>query len=622
MFESMPRIALISTPWPLFNRPSIQLGTLKAFVHERLPQVEVDPHHVYLSVADLLGYDLYGQISERTWLSEAPYAALLYPERRETISRFWRRQSSHDSLSQKWHFEGILDRLQTASHRILRSVKWQDYDLAGLSICLGQLTSSLYFIREIKKRVPSLKIVVGGSACAGELGRSLLELFSEIDFVISGEGELPLVHLIEWLTNPGGKSKPDLIPGLFGRHDSSERKTEVFSQLPDLNQLPIPDYEDYFALLKSLDPEKVFIPKLPMEISRGCWWVRNTAGKPHRGCTFCNLNLQWQGYRAKSFEKVVSELDALTEKFQILSVSFMDNLLPQKDLERLFQGVAELGKDLRLFAEIRASTPRSALLAMAAAGMREMQVGIEALSTTLLKKIRKGTSAIQNLEIMKNCESPSLPTLNSNLILEFPGSDPVDVEETLANLEFAFPFRPLKGIPFWLGYGSPVWQDPPSYGIKRVHNHPHYAKLFPPEIFRGLRLIIQGYHGGLRHQKRLWCPVKQRLEAWKKAYAQLHQNPRSDPILSYQDGGNFLIIRERRHGADDMTHRLKDTSREIYLYCEENRSLSRILTRFPGFGEEKVVPFLNMMVDKRLMFREGERYLSLALPIRGWTCPR
>jgi hypothetical protein len=250
--------------------------------------------------------------------------------------------------------------------------------------------------------------------------------------------------------------------------------------------------------------------------------------------------------------------------------------------------------------------------------MREVQVGIEALCTRLLKKIRKGTSAIQNLEIMKNCESPWLPDLNSNIILEFPGSEQMDVEETLANLEFALPFRPLKGIPFWLGYGSPVWQDPKSYGLKRVHNHPLYATLFPPDIFQRLKLIIQGYHGGLRHQQRLWRPVKKRLEDWKTAYAQLHQNPGSDPILSYQDGGNFLIIRQRRYGADDKTHRLKGTSRKIYLFCEKNRSISRILENFPGFGEEKVRPFLSMMVDKRLMFQEGERYLSLAVPIRGW----
>jgi len=296
----------------------------------------------------------------------------------------------------------------------------------------------------------------------------------------------------------------------------------------------------------------------------------------------------------------------------------MDNLLPSRDLGGLFKRVALLGKDLRLFAEIRATTSRNELSAMAAAGMREVQVGIEALSSRLLKRIQKGTSAIQNLEIMKNCEAPNLPRLNSNLILNFPGSGQIEVDETLANLEFALPFRPLKGIPFWLGYGSPVWQDPTAFGLKRVHNHPFYAKVFPPEILQVLVLIIQGYHGGLRHQQRLWRPVKQRLEEWKTAYSQLHQNPRSDPILSYQDGGNFLIIRQRRYGIDDMTHRLKGASRKIYLFCEKNRSMSQILARFPGFGEEKVRPFLSMMVDKRLMFREGERYLSLAVPIRGW----
>ena len=46
--------------------------------------------------------------------------------------------------------------------------------------------------------------------------------------------------------------------------------------------------------------------------------------------------------------------------------------------------------------------------------------------------------------------------------------------------------------------------------------------------------------------------------------------------------------------------------------------MPEIVERFAGFGEEKILPFLNMMVDKRLMFREGERFLSLAVPVRGF----
>jgi hypothetical protein len=45
--------------------------------------------------------------------------------------------------------------------------------------------------------------------------------------------------------------------------------------------------------------------------------------------------------------------------------------------------------------------------------------------------------------------------------------------------------------------------------------------------------------------------------------------------------------------------------------------MREILARFPGFGEDKVGPFLRMMVEKRLMFNEKERYLSLAVPAKG-----
>jgi len=70
------------------------------------------------------------------------------------------------------------------------------------------------------------------------------------------------------------------------------------------------------------------------------------------------------------------------------------------------------------------------LTAMGSAGMAEVQVGIEALSICLLRKINKGTTVIENLEMMRNCEASDMPTLLANLITQFPGSDEKDVEET------------------------------------------------------------------------------------------------------------------------------------------------------------------------------------------------
>jgi ribosomal peptide maturation radical SAM protein 1 len=611
----MKRIVLVSTPWPLFNRPSVQIGSLKAFVRQNLPGIQVDANHIYLSIAEGIGYDLYGNISDRTWLAESPYAALLYPNRMLTVERFWKKRSSGVAFAREYDLVELCGRLERISSRILDSEDWSRYILAGFSICFGQLTSSLFFIREIKKRAPKLKIVVGGSACAGDLGVSLLDSFPEIDFVIQGEGELPLVHLIKSLTSSQEDSRTVSIPGLVSRYKFPKDKET--SQVPDLDELPIPEYGDYFRQLQALEPEKKFLPRVPMEVSRGCWWRKSIGSKGPSGCAFCNLNLQWQGYRAKSHKRAIAELDSLTNKHRILSVSFMDNLLPSKGLKVLFEGIAGLKKDFRLFAEIRATTPRDVLAAMGAAGVREVQVGVESLSTSLLHKLNKGTTTMDNMEIMKNCETPGLPDLTGNLILNFPSSDEQDVAETLSNLEFALSFRPLRGIPFWLGYGSPVWQMPYVYGIKKLANHPYYRHLFPQEILGGLRFIIQGYQGWLRYQKRLWRPVKEKMEEWRMSYFRLHELESYGPILSFQDGQDFMIIRQRRYKNHDMTHRLRNTSRKIYLFCQAQRSMREICARFPGFGEDKVGPFLRMMVEKRLMFNEGDRYLSLAVPVKG-----
>jgi len=609
----MPSIALLSTPWPLFNRPSIQLGTLKAYLQRELPELKVDAYHVYLGVAEAIGYDLYKSISERSWLSEACFAALLYPEREKIVKGFWKHQAKNFGL--KANFKALCRSLKEVSEQILRSVHWAGYPLIGLSICYGQLTSSLYFVRQIKKVSPHSRILVGGSSCAGRMGESLLRTFPEIDFVVNGEGEIPLLQLVKSLFKGPRNQEDPPVPGLLTR---SSGYAEGFSQVARLDDLPAPDYTDYFETLKKLSEAKRFLPKLPVEMSRGCWWSKATLPQQAGGCAFCNLNLQWEGYRSKSLRQVVQEIDSLTDHYELLSVSFVDNLLPPKNLQLLFETLARLGKDFRLFAEIRATTSLDELLAMRAAGVAEVQVGIEALSTRLLRKLNKGTTAIQNLEIMKNCEAPNVPDLISNLLTHFPGSDETDVEETLNTLQFAGALRPLKATSFWLGYGSPVWRHPEAFGIRKTRTHPFYYSLFPREILSRLHLILQAYEGGMKKQQRLWAKVAKALKSWRTTYDDLHSASNRDPILSYQDGGTFLIIRERRLTADDMTHRLRGSSRQIYLFCEKNRSLSEIVECLPGFGQEKILPFLNMMVDKKLMFREGERYLSLAVPVRGF----
>jgi hypothetical protein len=227
-------------------------------------------------------------------------------------------------------------------------------------------------------------------------------------------------------------------------------------------------------------------------------------------------------------------------------------------------------------------------------------------------KLNKGITAIENLAVMKNCEELGLVNA-SNLILHFPGSDQEDVDETLHNLEFAQPYYPIQCVRFWLGLGSPVWSNPVNFGLRSIHNHPNWATLFPAEVLAKVRFPIQSYRGDRTVQRKLWRPVQEKVDHWKRAYAELHQGPVYKPILGYYDGGEFLIIRQRRFRADTLTHRLLGSSREIYLYCKQPRALTEIQARFAKTTTDQLLDFLYMMVGKKLMFEENSRFLSLAV---------
>jgi ribosomal peptide maturation radical SAM protein 1 len=601
------RLALISMPWPLANRPSIQLATLKSYLNRHAPEVKVECHHPYLDVANLLGIHTYNSLAERTWVAESVYGYLINPEKRGEILKLWEKESggSRKSGATLEAIAKSIERLHEGKHL---EAPWSTYDLIGFSICLSQLTSSLHLIRKIRRLHPNCRIVVGGSNCAGDLGSSLLAHIPEIDFVASGEGELPLLDLIRRLQRGPPAWEKD-CPGLLWRDPSGEIKGDGIQQLSDLRELPIPDYDDFFRDLREQSEMKTLIPALPVESSRGCWWHRARPGSGGRACRFCNLNLQWEGYRRKAPRQVAREVETLASRYGSLRFFFVDNILDPSTTEEMFQRIAALGRSLEIFTEVRASISRRQLLAMRSAGVTQVQIGVESLSSRLLRKLNKGTTVIQNMEIMKHCEQLGIRH-HSNLILGFPGSDTDDVTETLENLSFVAPYQPLRKVRFWLGQNSPLALQPERYGIRRIANHPNYSLLLPGALGISLCLMIKSYVGDRSRQQQIWRPVARAVEQWQREYRR--RDPLA-PLLSFRDGGDFLLIRRRSGGTEQETYRLRGPSRDIYRLCEERQTLAEIHRQFPRFSLDRLQTFISDLVRKRLMFQEGDQVLSLAV---------
>ena len=155
------RVLLVSAPWALFNRPSLPLGSLKAYVKANIPGFKVQADHLFLAVAQALGYQTYQMISRRVWRAESVFSALLYPERASNAESVFTRTLSKKEVS-ACNFNMLVDQVKQITDRWLASVDWSTLTLVGFSISFCQVTASLYLISQIKRICPAVPVVVGG----------------------------------------------------------------------------------------------------------------------------------------------------------------------------------------------------------------------------------------------------------------------------------------------------------------------------------------------------------------------------------------------------------------------------------------------------------------------------
>jgi ribosomal peptide maturation radical SAM protein 1 len=594
------RLGLVSMPWSIFNRPSIQLAALKAWLDTNdSSSITTTVFHPYLAAAATIGTKTYHYLSKNSWAGEALYSPMLFPEQKKQAESLFYESCSKEKGLQHLNFDRCKQLLEQALEQWLETVDFTSYDLIGFSVCFNQLISSLTAAKRIKERCQNLPIVIGGSGCVGEIGISLLHTFPQIDYVISGEGEDALEQLCHALHS--SKETNTLPPQIMSRQTEEPIKSSC-AGIADLNRLPVPDYAPYFHEMGQAFPDQPFVPVLPIEFSRGCWWNK---------CTFCNLNLQWRGYRWKTADTMLEELRLQSGRHKCLDFCFTDNALPPKEADTFFNTLATEKTDYDFFAEVRVITDPDTPQRYRRGGLSTIQVGIESLSTSLLRKMKKGSTAIENIAAMRQSAEAGIQ-LDGNLITEFPGSSQAEIEETLTNLDFVLPYRPLASASFFLGHGSPVAKDPGSYGVLAVTQHAKNRKLFPKDLLQNLTMLIKDYRGDRTVQRRQWKEVTGKIENWSRFHKE--RNPLQPP-LSYRDGNDFLLIRQEQLSGPTLQHRLQGPSRKIYLFCRRIRSFEEISREFPTIKEATIRGFFQDLYTKKLIFQENDRFLALAITI-------
>jgi ribosomal peptide maturation radical SAM protein 1 len=226
---------------------------------------------------------------------------------------------------------------------------------------------------------------------------------------------------------------------------------------------------------------------LLFESSRGCWWGQK---KPCRFCGFCAA---WRTYRQKSAARVLEEIFYLWERYGIGSLDATDNAMPPKYFKDVLPAVARRRKpDQFLFYEIRPTTTPAQVAQLAKAGFLLAQPGIESLVTPVLKKMGKGTSAPQNIVLLRECRARRISAC-WNFLFGIPGEKRRDYEmlcdalPALFHLEAPQSFGPVR-----LDRYSEYFERPVRYGFRNLRPLPILRSLFPPHAdFREIFAVLE-----------------------------------------------------------------------------------------------------------------------------------
>jgi ribosomal peptide maturation radical SAM protein 1 len=500
-------------------------------------------------------------------------------------------------------------RSQTSAYldNCMLSIDWEQYSIVGFSCTFAQNMASLALAKRIKEAHPHLTIVFGGANTDGEMGIELHRQYPFIDFVCSGEGDWLFPEFVQRLSN--GDDVTDL-PGLIYRDNGETISNgEHAKPFQDLDDLPIPIYDDFFEQLAANDLG--FNPadlKIILETSRGCWWGSKSQ------CTFCGLNNNAMVYRSKSADRVIDEFTSISERYpQIKRITLADNILDMHFFREVIPRMIETNLDLTFWYEVKANLNKEQLLLLKQAGIDSIQPGIESLDTSILKLMRKGCTLTQNVQLLKWAHEVGI-YVDWNLISGFPGEDEIAYERMAALVPVLSHLQPptSKGISHLrLDRFSQYHRDPESFGMTNVRPVDAYRFVypFPDESLTRMAYYFDYDYADERNPRKYAKALDDAIVGW-------HEH-RGRSTLMAMHSDERLTLYDSRPNYQQREIILEGFAREIYEFCDEGKPLAVILRHLEELGksqpQETVLALLDEWVESGLMLDADNRYLSLAI---------
>ena len=291
----------------------------------------------------------------------------------------------------------------------------------------------------VKAIDPDIRTILGSSHATFCPDEVLLD--PNVDFVIGGEGEVPLAALMTELQRD--RPRFDLVPALTYRDQGQVRHNAPPPPIADLDSLPFPARDlvlngDYAAYRDHY-----------LSSARGCPYT----------CTFCADRRLWGGQvRRRSVASVITELTELKAKYNVNVADFSDGTFTydRRYLRQFCLAMArqQLGIAWRCTARYD-NVDEESLKLMKQAGCTGLYFGLESGSERLLKIMDKRITVAQVLRASEMVYASGMLSATS-VLFGLPDETAQDMKETLrlmrqlkTHLFDVNSYAPLAGTPLW-----------------------------------------------------------------------------------------------------------------------------------------------------------------------------
>lgn len=634
----MSRLALVQMPFASVSTPSLGLSLLKAqlgayghtsdihYFNNRFADLVGDPYALiargYPTHHDLLGdwvfsEDLWGASRQR----DLRYLTEIIGGKGNGASAS---AVASESVLKAVRGLAVLCRGHVGSFLqwCVDSIKWSEYDIVGFSSTFQQHIASLALAQRLRQRYPNMVIVIGGANCEGDMGVATRDHFEFIDAVFSGESENTLLQFVAGLERD---CLPDISAIAYGqriKHLVARGAQDLLRPaFVSLDALPYPNFDDFIEAWTPRATEQS--PQLLFETSRGCWW-----GQKHH-CTFCGLNGESMHFRAKSPQRALDEIVWLLERYgaHTRRINATDNIIPYEYFDSFLPKLAELGLDLEIFYETKANLKESQIIKYKLAGLRSIQPGIESLVTEVLSLMRKGITALQNVQTMKLTAQHGV-RVSWNYLWGFPGENArayTDQPALLALLHHLEPPETMGTVRF--DRFSPYGERPEQFGISDLRPFAAYSFTYPALPESEIRRHAYFFRGEFANEVNIqeYAPVtRAAIELWRRSHDQsmLHRfsdasgnsaivDTRNEPIRIVVLREDAETILRRMHTIGGMSHH---DHAEMATGVNEMKQVSGIVHSQP--------PVLIDLLQFGILIREQSKYLSLVLSATNECRPR